>query len=86
MNKFNKQICDKVLSSFAEALKIDRSDINIERKFSEFSNLDSLGFVKLIISLNNEFNIELDTEHVLECDNIIQLSNYIESLMYKKNK
>ncbi len=86
MNKFNKQICDKVLSSFTEALKIDRSDINIERKFSEFSNLDSLGFVKLIISLNNEFNIELDTEHVLECDNIIQLSNYIESLMYKKNK
>ena len=86
MNKLDKKICDKVLSSFAGALKINSSDINIERNFSEFSNLDSLGFVKLIISLNEKFNIELDTERVLKCDNIIQLSNYIESLMYKKNK
>ena len=85
MNKFNKKISDKVLISFAEALKINSSDINIERNFSEFSNLDSLGFVKLIISLNEKFNIELDTERVLKCDNIIQLSIYIESLIYRKN-
>ena len=58
MNKLDKKICDKVLSSFAGALKINSSDINIERNFSEFSNLDSLGFVKLIISLNEKFNIE----------------------------
>ena len=43
MNKFNKEISNKVLTSFAEALKINSSDINIERKFSEFSTLDSLG-------------------------------------------
>lgn len=84
MNKFNKKVSGKVLSSFAKALKINSSDINIERNFSEFSTLDSLGFVKLIISLNEEFNIELDTEHILKCDNIIQLSIYIESLMDKK--
>jgi acyl carrier protein len=85
MNKFDKKICDKVLSSFAWALKINSSDVNVEKNFSEFSNLDSLGFVKLIISLNEKFNIELDTDHVLKCDNIIQLSIYIESLMDKKN-
>ena len=85
MNKYNKQISNKVLSSFAEALKINSSDINIERKFSEFSNLDSLGFVKLIVSLNEQFDIELDTESVLECDNIVQLSIYIESLIDSKN-
>ena len=85
MNKFNKKISNKVLTSFAEALKINSSDINIERKFSEFSTLDSLGFVKLIISLNEQFDIELDTENVLECDNIVQLSIYIESLIDSKN-
>ena len=85
MNKFNKNISDKVLSSFAESLEINSSDINIERNFSEFSTLDSLGFVKLILSLNEEFNLELDTEHVLECDNIVELSTYIESLMNGKN-
>ena len=85
MNKFNKNISDKVLSSFAESLEINSSDINIERNFSEYSTLDSLGFVKLIISLNEEFNIELDTEYVLECDNIVELSTYIESLMNGKN-
>ena len=85
MNKFNKNISSKVLSSFAEALEINPANINIERNFSEFSNLDSLGFVKLIVSLNEEFNIELDTEHVLECDNIIQISNYIEGLIKDKN-
>ena len=85
MNKFNKNISDKVLSSFAESLEINSSDINIEKKFSEYSTLDSLGFVKLIISLNEEFNIELDTEYVLECDNIVELSTYIESLMNGKN-
>lgn len=85
MNKYNKQISNKVLSSFAEALKINSSDINIERKFSEFSNLDSLGFVKLIVSLNEQFDIELDTESVLECDNIVQLSIYIESLIDSEN-
>ena len=85
MNKFNKKISNKVLTSFAKALKINSSDINIERKFSKFSTLDSLGFVKLIISLNEQFEIELDTENVLECDNIVQLSIYIESLMDNKN-
>ena len=85
MNRFNKNISDKVLSAFAESLEINNTDINIERNFSEFSNLDSLGFVKLIISLNEEFNIELDTEYVLECENIIELSTYIESLMNGKN-
>ena len=85
MNKFNKNISDKVLSSFAESLEINSADINIERNFSEYSTLDSLGFVKLIISLNEEFNIELDTEYVLECDNIVELSTYIESLMNGKN-
>ncbi len=85
MNKFNKNISDKVLSSFAESLEINSSDINIERNFSEYSTLDSLGFVKLIISLNEEFNIELDTKYVLECNNIVELSTYIESLMNGKN-
>ncbi len=85
MNKFNKNISDKVLSSFAESLEINSSDINIERNFSEYSTLDSLGFVKLILSLNEEFNLELDTEYVLECDNIVELSTYIESLMNGKN-
>ena len=85
MKEFNKNINNKVLSSFAEALKIDPLDINIERNFAEYSNLDSLGFVKLIVSLNEEFNIELDTELVLECDNIIQISNYIKGLITGKN-
>ena len=85
MKEFNKNINNKVLSSFAEALKIDPLDINIERNFAEYSNLDSLGFVKLIVSLNEEFNIELDTELVLECNNIIQISNYIKGLITGKN-
>ena len=66
-------------------MKINSSEINIERKFSEFSTLNSLGFVKLIISLNEQFDVELDTENVLECDNIVQLSIYIESLIDSKN-
>ena len=57
----------------------------VERNFAEYSNLDSLGFVKLIVSLNEKFNIELDTELVLECDNIIQISNYIKGLITGKN-
>ena len=85
MKEFNKNINNKVLSSFAEALKIDPLDINIERNFAEYSNLDSLGFVKLIVSLNEKFNIELDAELVLECDNIIQISNYIKGLITGKN-
>ena len=85
MKEFNKNINNKVLSSFAEALKIDPLDINIERNFAEYSNLDSLGFVRLILSLNKEFNIELDTELVLECNNIIQISNYIKGLITGKN-
>jgi acyl carrier protein len=85
VKEFNKNINNKVLSSFAEALKIDPLDINIERNFAEYSNLDSLGFVKLIVSLNEKFNIELDTELVLECDNIIQISNYIKGLITGKN-
>jgi len=81
MKKFNKNINNKVLSAFAESLEINPKNIDIERQFSEFSNLDSLGFVKLIVSLNEIFNIELDTEHVLECENIIQIGNYIEGLI-----
>ena len=85
MKEFNKNINNKFLSSFAEALEIVPLDINIDRNFAEYSNLDSLGFVKLIVSLNEKFNIELDTELVLECDNIIQISNYIKGLITGKN-
>ncbi|OUX15667.1 MAG: hypothetical protein CBE11_03710 [Rickettsiales bacterium TMED251] len=81
MLQFNKEICKKVKSSFAEALEEDVDNLDANKDFDEYSDLDSMGFVKLIISLNKLFVIELDTEKILECKNIIEVSNYIETLV-----
>ena len=80
MRKIYKDICSEVINSFSIVLGIDVKNIDANQNFSKYSNLDSMGFVKLIISLNKQFDIELDTEIVLNCNNIIQISKYIETL------
>ena len=85
MLQFNKKIFKKVKSSFAEALEEDIDNLDENKDFDEYSNLDSMGFVKLIITLNELFVIELDTEKVLECKNIIEVSNYIQTLVKNSN-
>ena len=80
MRDINKDIFSVVMNSFAIALGIDVEKIDANQNFSKYSNLDSMGFVKLIISLNKQFNVELDTEIILNCNNIIQISQYIEKL------
>ncbi len=80
MRDVNKDIFSVVMNSFAIALGIDVEKIDANQNFSKYSNLDSMGFVKLIISLNKQFNVELDTEIILNCNNIIQISQYIEKL------
>ena len=77
----NQDILKKVKLALSDALQIDEKNLNEKEKFSQYSNLDSMGFVKLIITLNEVFDTELDTEKVLECDNIRQLSIYIEGLI-----
>ena len=58
MLQFNKKIFKKVKSSFAEALEEDIDNLDENKDFDEYSNLDSMGFVKLIITLNELFVIE----------------------------
>ena len=81
MLNHNQDICKKIKSALSDALQIDEKNLNEKEKFSQYSSLDSMGFVKLIITLNEIFDTELDTEKVLECDNILQLSIYIEDLL-----
>ena len=46
----NLNITNQVLESFAEVLEVNVLDLNYKKNFSEYSTLDSLGLVKLIIT------------------------------------
>ena len=79
----NLNINNEVLESFAEILEVNVLDLNYKKNFSEYSTLDSLGLVKLIINLNNKFNTDLDAEKLLECENIEQISLYIKQEIHE---
>jgi acyl carrier protein len=66
-----------IQEAIADALKIEKNDISIDKKVADFSNWDSLGFVTVIMNLSEKFSREMDIVKLVNCKAISEIYEYI---------
>jgi len=71
-------IYDKVKSIIADQLGIDEEEITTESSFIEDLGADSLDIVELIMSLEEEFEIEIPDEEAEKIRTVGEAVKYIQ--------
>jgi len=71
---------DKLLTLIAEVLKVDKNEINADTSPKNTKNWDSFNTLKMIIAIENEFNIKLPLEEVV----VIKSVKDIKALLMTK--
>lgn len=74
----NEEIFGKVKDLVAKHLNIDDKEITREASFIEDLGADSLDTVELIMSFEEEFNIEIPDEDAENIKNVENVVKYIE--------
>ncbi|MDO5715578.1 MAG: acyl carrier protein [Tissierellia bacterium] len=69
---------DKILQLIAEQFNMDIDDLNEEMSFEEDLNADSIELVELVMSIEDEFDLELDDEKLESIKTIGDVINFIE--------
>lgn len=71
---------EKVLELIADQFGVDQSELEEETSFVNDLNADSIQLMELIMSLEEEINVEIDEEDILSIETIGDVVDYIESL------
>ena len=69
-------IGDEILGIIAEAIDMDKDEINIDMPYSEYG-IDSILSIEVIAKLNRKLNINLKTTDLFNYTTIRSLSEYI---------
>ncbi len=65
----------------AEQFRIDGEDITMDTSFREDLDADSIDLVELIMSLEDEFDLEVEDEEVENIKTVGDAVNYINSII-----
>jgi len=76
----NEDLFQGIREAIADALEIEKNDITMDKKILDFANWDSLGFVKVIMSLSKKFGKEMDAVQLINCKSISEIYEYVASL------
>ncbi|MGN0172915.1 MAG: acyl carrier protein [Acutalibacteraceae bacterium] len=71
-------VFEKVSNILAEQFDVDESEITMETDLIDGLNADSLDFVDLIMSLEDEFSVEFNEEDADSFKTVGDVVNYIE--------
>nr|WP_180499202.1 acyl carrier protein [Peptoniphilus nemausensis] len=71
---------DKVLNIIAEQLNMEPEDLEPEMDFVDDLNQDSIELVELIMSLEDEFGIEVDEEKLEQVRTVGDVLDLVEEL------
>ena len=74
-------VFEKLREILAEQLEIDPATITMDTDFVEDLQADSLDFVEMIASAEDEFNIVVSEEAVGDFRTIRQVVEYLETLV-----
>ena len=72
---------EKVRDILADQLEIDPETITLDTNIIEDLDADSLDFVEMITSIEDEFNISIVDEKVGDFKTIRQVVEYLETLV-----
>ncbi len=73
-----EDVFQKLKSIVVEQLGVDEEDVTMESSFVDDLNADSLDLVELIMSLEEEFGLEISDE---EAENISSVSDAVEYIL-----
>lgn len=69
---------DRILELIAEQFNMDVEDLNDDMSFEDDLNADSIELVELVMSIEDEFDLELDDEKLESLKTIGDVIDYIE--------
>lgn len=72
-------VFEKVRNILAEQLEVEEKKITMESMIADDLGADSLDVVDLLMSLEDEFEIEIPDEEIENIKTVGNLVNYIES-------
>ncbi len=77
-------VADKIKTIIAENLEVKLEDINDESKIQDDLGADSLDCVELIMSIEEEFDIDIPDEDADKLLTVGQIVEYVESKTKKE--
>ena len=72
-------IFDKIKTILAEQLDVDAETLTMETDIAKDLNADSLDVVEILMSLEDEFSVEIPDEEIENIKTIGDLVEYIEN-------
>lgn len=75
----NKMVFDKIKSIIVEQLDADEADVTMEANIQDDLGADSLDVVDLVMSIEENFDIEIPDEDVENIKTVGDIVKYIES-------
>ena len=71
-------VFEKLKEIIVEQLQLDESEVTMEADFRDDFDADSLDFVEIVMSIEDEFEIEIPDEEIENLRTVAQLVKYIE--------
>ena len=71
---------EKLKEIIAEVLNVDADEITMDTTFVDDLGADSLDLMDMVMSFEDEFKVEIDTEAIGDLKTIGDVVKYIESL------
>lgn len=71
-------VFEKVASILAEQLDVEKDKVTMQASITEDLGADSLDVVDLIMSLEEEFNLEIPDEEIEKIKTVSDIVKYIE--------
>jgi len=80
----DKEILDRVTTTIAEITDIPKADLQPDKKLREDLEIDSLTTVELAVSIQDEFDIEVEDEKLKELTTIQDIVDLVQASLLAK--
>lgn len=71
---------EKILDIISEQFGVDKSELQEDTSFVNDLNADSIQLMELVMSIEEEFDIEIDEDDIAQIETIGDVIDYIEGL------
>lgn len=72
-------VLERVKNVVAKQLGVEANEVNITASFTDDLGIDSLEIFEIVMSLEEEFDIEIPNEDIEDIKNVEDISKYIEN-------
>lgn len=71
-------VLERVKNVVAKQLGVEAEEVNVKASFTDDLGIDSLEIFEIVMSLEEEFEIEIPNEDIEGIKNVEDITNYIE--------